>query len=313
MNRPIALLMAMLLTCLGVASVGFAAEMGQLHFQLAKSGRDLVQLTLSDGERSSYSSSYRADDLQGLAPAAVFGATSGPVRFALVREPGRLDCAGTANAGAASGDCRFTPDQGFGDLLASRGIGRPNARQALGLAMVGASRALVESIAAARYPAPSIADLTGLAALGVDARYIGDLSAGGYRPDRISDLLAFKALGVTPAYVEELRRAGAGRLSADMIVQLKALDVSPAYIASLRRVGYGDLSPDEIVQLKAMGVTAGYIAGFRHQGTRLPVSKIIEYKALGVTPNDARSARRGTQVSISTEDLIRLKVAGLLP
>ncbi|WP_205480869.1 hypothetical protein [Sphingomonas arenae] len=313
MNRPIALLIAVLLTCLGVTSVGFAAEMGQLRFQLAKSSRDRVQLTLSDGSRSTFSSSYRSEELQGLVPAAAFGPAAGPVRFALVREPGRLDCTGTASAGASSGDCRFTPDQGFVDLLTRRGIGRPTEDQSLDLTMVGANRALVEAIADASYPAPSISDLTGLAALDVDARYIADLSAGGYRPEKIADLLAFKALGVTPAYVAELRRAGAGSLSADMIVQLKALDVSPAYIASLRRVGYGDLSADEIVQLKAMGVTADYIASFGRDGARLPVGKIIEYKALGITPQDARSARRGAQVSISTDDLIRLKVAGLLP
>ena len=313
MNRPIALLLTVLLTCLGATSVGFAAEMGRMHFQLTSSGREQVHLTVSSGDRSTYSSSYRVEDLQGLVPAAAFSPVRGPVRFALLREPGRLDCSGMGASGRASGDCRFTPDPGFVALLAKNGIGRPSERQSLDLAMVGANRALVEAIAAARYPAPSIGDLTGLAALEVDARYIADLSAGGYRPRRIADLLAFKALGVTPAYVAELRRAGAQGLSADAILQLKALDVSPGYLASLRRVGYGELAADEIVQLKAMDVTADYIASFGRNGARLPVGKIIEYKALGITPDDVRSTARGAQVSLSTDDLIRLKVAGLLP
>ena len=43
-----------------------------------------------------------------------------------MREAGRLDCAGNGGIARASGDCGFTPDAGFMQLLASRGIGQPD-------------------------------------------------------------------------------------------------------------------------------------------------------------------------------------------
>ena len=230
MNRPLALLMALLLTCVSLTSVGVAAELGRLSFHLETQRDGRLQLSLSDdGMRNGRSSSsIDLRDLQGLSRAALSGSTASPVSFALVREAGRIDCVGSGRNEAATGSCRFIPNAAFADLLAARGIGRPSERQAFGLTMVGASRALVDGIAAARYPAPSIDDLTALAALHVTPAYIAELAARGYRPAKTSDLIAFKALGVTPAYVDGLRRAGLGQLRADEIVQFKALDISPA-------------------------------------------------------------------------------------
>jgi hypothetical protein len=45
----------------------------------------------------------------------------------------------------------------------------------------------------------------------------------------------------------------------------------------------------------------------------MPVSKLIEAKAMGVTPEDVRSLRSGGRMSISADELIRLRLAGLLP
>ena len=63
-----------------------------------------------------------------------------------------------------------------------------------------------------------------------------------------------------------------------------------------------------------MGVTAGYIAGLQRLGYRnMSVGKLIESKAMGVTPEDVRSLRSGGRMSISADELIRLRLAGLLP
>jgi hypothetical protein len=287
MTRLLALPIAVLLICLGLTSVGVAAELDRLNFQLVAAREGRLHLSLSDdGERNGRSSSsFEVSELQELNRAALAGSASSPVRFALVREPGRVDCAGSGRNQVATGHCRFTPDAGFSDLLARRGIGRPSEREAFALTMVGASRRLVEGMAAARYPAPSIDDLTALAAIGVTPAYIAELAAGGYQPAKTSDLIAFKALGVTPGY-----------------------------LASLRGVGYGRLSGSEVVQLKALGVTADYIAGLQRLGYRnLPVGKLIETKAMGVTPDNLRSLRSGGRMFVSADELIRLRLAGLLP
>ena len=318
MTRPFAILSALLLTTATLNTTSFAANLGEIRFALSteRSPAGRAQLTLTDdGRRASVNStSVALDDLAGLDTSALSSGRAAPLRFALVRDAGRLDCSGTGQLRHSKGECRFTADRGFSDYLVRHGIDRPTDREAFTLAMVGANRALVAALSAARYPTPGISDLAGLAALGVTPDYIRDLARRGYRPEKVGDLLAFKALDVTPAYVDALRRAGFDRLSAAEIVQFKALDVSPAYAASLRAIGYGDVSANEIVQLKALGVTADYIAGFQRLGNgRIPVSKLIEYKALGVTPANLGSLRKKAALELSTDDLVQMKVVGLLP
>src|SRR5215212_4648190 len=47
---------------------------------------------------------------------------SGPVRFALVREAGRVELEGTFQNGRGSGTFTFTPDRGFPGAMKSRGF-----------------------------------------------------------------------------------------------------------------------------------------------------------------------------------------------
>lgn len=316
MNRSLTHLATLLMAWVGLSSVSIAAtDVGQLSFRLETSAKGEPRFSLWDGgaRGSNFNSNLPWSELQGINQAALASASAQPVRFSLVREAGRIDCSGTARGGSGSGTCKFTADQAFASLLAQRGIGRVTDRDALGLTLVGAKRQLLDALSAARYATPNIGDFTGLAALNVTSDYIADLSARGYRPERLSDLIAFKALGVTPAYVEQLRSAGFGKPKADEIVQLKALEVSPAYLASLGRVGYDRLPVSSIIQLKALDVTADYIAGFQRLGHRLSVNQLVQCKAMGIKPEDLRNIGTGKRVAISADELIQLKVAGLLP
>ncbi len=65
------------------------------------------------------------------------------MRFAIVREAGRLDCGGAAGGLVGNGTCSFTAEPGFSDFLAAQGIGRPSTRQAFTLAMSEVGRELV--------------------------------------------------------------------------------------------------------------------------------------------------------------------------
>ena len=81
-------------------------------------------------------------------------------------------------------------------LLASRGIGRPDREQAFGLMALDVRRSLIDAVAAARYPTPSVDDLMSMTAVGVTGGYIGELARAGYRPKSIDSLVQFKALDV---------------------------------------------------------------------------------------------------------------------
>src|SRR5687767_2615551 len=71
-------------------------------------------------KRSSTGQNYDFTDLQGLTREQASG--TGPVRFSLVREAGRIDCEGSFQNGRGSGTFRFTPDMGFVSVMKSRGF-----------------------------------------------------------------------------------------------------------------------------------------------------------------------------------------------
>ena len=204
MNRPLAFLAALLFAAIAVSSACIARTTPEaISFELKPSLQGgKLQLALWDraGGRRSHliGSSYEQRDIAGLDYRAFAASGRNPVSFALVREAGRVECAGTSSNSLATGTCRFSADPSFADYLAARGIARPNRDEAFGLTMTSASRALVEALANNRYPRPTIDELTALAALDVTGDYIASLSSHGFRPKDLDDLTQFAALDVTP-------------------------------------------------------------------------------------------------------------------
>lgn len=259
MHRSFALFFALILTTVSIATTGFAADADILRFELSDAGKDRLQLALrrNTPPNRSTGSSFEVRELSGFDRAAL-NRDGTPVRFALVREPGRIDCSGRSESRRARGNCRFTGDPAFAAFLVGAGIRRPTTSEWIDLTMVGAKRSLVEALRQGRYAMPSPSGLAGLTALNVTPDYIRTMAASGYRPRRTEDFIT-----------------------------LKALDVSPAYIASLKRVGYDRVPAEELIQLKALGVTADFIASYQRRGYRnLSVSRLVQLKALGIRPED---------------------------
>src|SRR5687768_847389 len=116
---------------------------------------DQVQLTLrarwgARHHNSNWSSGIALSELTGLDPRRLAASAATPVRFALLREAGRIDCTGTAARRAGRGSCGFTPDTAFAAELARRGIGRPGADRLFALAMSKVGRGHLDALAAAR-------------------------------------------------------------------------------------------------------------------------------------------------------------------
>ena len=292
MNRCLAFLISLMFASLMVASASTAQQPDWLRFTLDSRSDGQVHATfqMPDERRrrahdNSWSSSFSPPQLVGLDVASFRAAGSRPLRFALIREAGRLDCAGNGGRGVGDGNCRFTPDAGFMDLLHSRGIGRPTREQAFGLMALDVRRDIIDAVAAARYPAPRIDDLMAMTAVGVTGAYIRGLAQAGYRPRSVGTLVEFKALNITPEW-----------------------------IGGFARNGYASMDPDELVQLRALNITADYIAGFERLGYRnLPVSKLVELKALGITPEFVRSVQRQDGALPPVGDLVERKIFGRRP
>lgn len=270
---------------LAMTPSAYALDPGQIRFTLEPGHRDSSKIQVrfeSGGEgrnHSNWSTGLMPSDLVGLEVSSFHAAGTRPLHFAVVREAGRLDCAGRGGESHAWGNCSFASDPGFARLLQSRGIGAPTQEQAFGLMALNVRRELIDAIAAARYPTPSINDLTALAALGVDRAYIGELSHAGYRPTSIQSLIEFKAVGVTPAWIAGFVRVGYANIPGNGLVQLRALGVTPEYIAGFQRIGYRDLSVSTLTQLKALNISPEFVRSIVHAGEPMPpVSHLVRLK-----------------------------------
>jgi hypothetical protein len=285
-KRSIALLTS--LAALAFASATIAsASTEAVDFALTPD-RDSAKIHASfhDGTKpekhDNWSTGFMPSELIGLEVSSFHAAGAKPIRFAIAREAGRLDCAGTGGNGSGRGTCRFTPDEDFAQMLASRGVGRPDHSKAFALVAVDAHRELVDALSVARYPMPSLNDFIALSALRVDRPYIAGLASAGYRPASVQSLIEFKALGITPSW-----------------------------IGGLVRVGYANVPGDELVQLRTLGVTPEFISGYQALGYRnLPVSRLVELKAMSVTPEFVRSVVRSGEPLPPLDDLMKWTMFG---
>jgi hypothetical protein len=287
MNRCLAFLGALLLSLISVASACSAAPAEWIHFTLEpERGSGEIHASFRSEARpdhdNSWSTGFRPSDLAGLDLAGFRGAGNRPLRFAVIREAGRLDCSGHGGDSYAAGYCTFAADPRFTQLLQSRGIGRPSDEQAFGLMAVDARRDVIDALAAARYPTPSIDDLIALSALNVNGAYISGMARAGYRPETLDGLVQFKALNITPQWIAAYVRMGYANLPADDLVQLKALDITPEFIAGFDSLGYGRLPVDQLVELKALDITPDFVRRVAAVDAGLPpVDKLVQLKAFG--------------------------------
>lgn len=287
MNRALAFIGALILAFISVSSACTAAPGQWIHFTIEpEHGSDRIKTSFQAEERgrheNNWSTGFRPSELVGLDLAGFRGAGSRPLRFAVMREAGRLDCSGHGGESSAAGYCSFTPDADFTQLLERRGIGRPTQEQAFGLMAVNARRELIDAVAAARYPTPSMDDLMSLSALEVDGKYISEMARAGYRPATIDALIQFKALDITPQWIGEFVRIGYAKLPAHELVELKALDITPEFIAGFDRIGYRHLPVDQLVQLKALDITPEFVQRVGAVDASLPtVDKLVQLKTFG--------------------------------
>jgi hypothetical protein len=292
MNRTVAFLAAILLTALTVTTSCLANSPEDLHFTLRPSSSRPGDFNLQirsgrDARHNGMTSSFHASELVGLDQSQLNA--GGQVQFALIREAGRVDCAGNASGRMAEGQCRFTPDQGFSSFLASNGMQRPSLEQSYDMTLVGVHRDLVSALRSANYPMPSIDEYVALSAVGVTRAYIADLSRAGYRPKDIDDLVEFRAVGVTPEFLGAMARAGYSSLPSERVVELAALKIDPEFIRGFERIGYRNLPVETLVELKALDVTPEFVLMVRKSMMKnASLDQVVQLKAIGFSAEQVR-------------------------
>ena len=285
MTRMLAFVAALLLTAVTVSSACVAQSFASLQFTIEPAPHDGQVKVRFERHRTGHSdnnwdSSFMPSELAGLDMAALDGSITRPIRFALVRDAGRVDCSGAGGSAMARGTCTMTANAEFNRFLADRGIGHPDEEETFGMIALNVRNELVDALARAHYPTPSVEQLIELTAVEATPAYISGLSAQGYRPKTLDELVQFAALKITPDYIGSFVRAGYANLPADELIQLKALDITPQFIAGFERIGYGRLAVDTLIQLKAMDITPDYVRAVA-QGDTLPSpDHLVQLKAV---------------------------------
>ena len=273
MTRMLAFVAALLLTAITVSSACVASPSSPFSFTIqTRSSSDIhvrFEQRRNGRNESNWETSFRPSELAGLDVAALNSPGTRPLRFSIVREAGRMDCAGSGGNEMAHGTCAMIPNADFHRFLTAHGIKAPDEEEAFNLVALDVRRDLITALARARYPVPSIEKLIELTAVEVTPAYIDELARQGYRPQSLQGLVEFGALKITPAYIGAFARAGYGNLPPDDLVQLKALDITPEYIAGFERIGYRHLSVSTLVQLKALDITPEFVRAVQ-QGDDLP-------------------------------------------
>jgi len=286
MTRLLAFMAAVFLTALVFATACIAGSGSPLVFTIEPiHNPDQVQVRFQQHREgrwnNDWNSSFRTSELVGLNAAELNSAAVRPIRFAVIREAGQIDCAGTAANAMAHGTCGLTPDPGFMAYLSKHGIRQPTEEETYGLISLNVHRGLLEALAAARYPTPSIEDFMALTAVGVSPDYIRRLADAGYRPATLDGLIQFAALKITPEFIGSYVRAGYSGLAPEELVQLKALNITPDFIAGFERIGYRHLPVETIVQLKALDITPEFVRAVQRGGTLPSPEHLVELRALG--------------------------------
>ena len=312
-----------------IASTALAAAQsegdGRIEWEIERSGSradaGTVQFTIESrwgrDSRSTWSNSRPIGELQGLSYAQLAG-PSGPVRFAIVREAGRLDCGGQAGRQSGSGTCSFTPDAAFGDFLAAQGIGRPTVGQSYSLAMSSVGRELVTALNGAGSPRPSVDQLAAMGIHGVDAGYVRGLAAIGSQFRRFGgdDLVRMKIHGVKPDYVQAMAAIGPafGTLTAADLVSFAIHGAKPERVQAFVRSGHVPLRPEDVTAMAIHGVSAGFIDEMAASGfKRFTAEELVKLRIHGVSADYARSLQAHGIKNLDADQLVRLRISGFQP
>ena len=136
-----------------------------------------------------------------------------------------------------------------------------------------------------------IASPDGSAVAYVNGKAIASARAGttvSVNSARIDTAVARRAVGADAAYANAIRKALPGvRISDQQLVELKAVGVTQDYVRSLAAVGYRGLPLSTVVELRALQVMPADIARAKRAAGRLPTpQEMVKIKALGITAQE---------------------------
>lgn len=197
------------------------------------------------GGRNQMGQTYDFADLQGLTRAQAEG--GGPVRFALVREAGRIDLEGSFQNGRGSGTFTFTPDRGFVSAMKGRGFdfekkeswherGEPENR-VFAAAMLNVTTALADDLLSADFGQLEVDDLFKAAIFKVDSKFMREMKASGYPGLRMEELVKARIFKIDADFLREAARLGFDKEPFEHLIKMRIFNIDADFIRRARAEG----------------------------------------------------------------------------
>ena len=196
-----------------------------------------IAWTVSPGSEPTLEFSYRTsntslsiDNVEGdIAQLRGALAQGGSTSFTLDREPGVLTCDGTLSQPyEGRGTCNFAADREFEADLRTRHLAPEHSSDLLAMALLGATRAVIDGLAQQGVAPGSSDEVIAAAALKVTPEYVASLKGAGIDIHSLDDAIACRALDVDAGYVQAMAEAGY-RPTAEQLIAMKATGVTPEY------------------------------------------------------------------------------------
>lgn len=264
------------------------AKADESEWQKDEEKRDGLHLSLerrSDrGGRNQMGQTFAFSELQGLTREQAQG--TGPVRFALVREAGRVDLEGSFQDGKGSGTFTFTPDRGFVSAMKGRGFdfektaswnekGEPEDR-IFAAAMLNVTTALADDLLSADFGKLDVDDLFKAAIFKVDSKFMREMKASGFPGLRMEELVKARIFKIDADFVRQAAQMGLDKEPFESLVKMRIFKVTPEYVTEMRAEGLNGLAVEDLVKLRIFNIDVDFIRKARAEGVPLEVEALVQ-------------------------------------
>jgi hypothetical protein len=244
-----------------------------------------ISLSLERGGKSQIGHTYDLADLQGLSREQASG--TGPVRFSLVREAGRIDCEGSFQNGKGSGTFSFTANQGFVSAMKSRGLdfeqdnvrskgGREAEDRLFVAAALDVTTALADDLLSAGFGKLGVEDLIKATIFKVDSKFAGEMRAMGFPDLGLEELVKARIFKIDAEAVRRAAQMGFVKQPLESLVKMQIFKITPEFVAEARGEGLTNLSVEEFVQLRIFKIDADFIRRAKAEGVPVEVESLVQ-------------------------------------
>jgi hypothetical protein len=238
------------------------------------------------GTKSQMGQSYDFAELQGLSSDQASG--SGPVKFSLVREAGRIDCEGNFQNGKGSGTFTFTPSSTFVSAMKSRGFdfeqdasrnGERDLEDRLFAATtLNVTTALADDLNSANFGKLQVEDLFKAAIFKVDSNFMREMKASGFENMGMEELVKARIFKVDAEFARQVSQMGFEKEPFESLVKMRIFKVTPEFIAEVRNEGITNLTIEEAVKMQIFKIDSEFIRQAKADGVPLDVEQLVKRK-----------------------------------